>query len=128
MKYQVQIDFQILDSAIDPKEISKILGVDPDTALQKGERNPALGLPKVNIWAKRSRAQTSDAFLEEHWESVAADFRGKESILKGATGTGKVRMTLIVDGSARFPSLLIPKQMVAFAAAVDADIDIDVYQ
>jgi hypothetical protein len=71
MKFPVQIDFQILDSSVDPKEISEIIGVQPDTALRKGERNRSLGLPKWNIWAKRSVAQTPDAFLEDHWAALA---------------------------------------------------------
>jgi hypothetical protein len=37
-------------------------------------------------------------------------------------------MTLIVDGTGRFPPLIIPKEMIAFAAAIGAEIDIDVYQ
>jgi hypothetical protein len=37
-------------------------------------------------------------------------------------------MTLIVDETGRFPTLIIPKEMIAFAAAVGADVDIDVYQ
>jgi Domain of unknown function (DUF4279) len=128
MKLPVQIDFQILDSSVDPKEISEIIGVQPDTALRKGERNRSLGLPKGNIWAKRSVAQTPDAFLEDHWAALAPAFRGKEAILRQAARGGKIRMTLIVDGTGRFPPLIIPKEMIAFAAAIGAEIDIDVYQ
>ena len=106
MKYSVQIDFQILDFAVDPKEISRELGVEPDTALRKGERNPALGLPKGNIWAKRSKGHTPDAFLEEHWAAIAADFSDKEAKLKDVAGPGRIRMTLIVDGTGRFPPLI----------------------
>jgi Domain of unknown function (DUF4279) len=128
MKYAVQIDFQILGSPVDPDEITRRLGTAPDTALRKGERNPSLGLPKGNIWAKRSNAQSTDAFLEEHWAALATDFAGKEAALREVAGNGNIRMTFIVDGSARFPPLMIPKEMIAFAAAIGADIDIDVYQ
>jgi hypothetical protein len=70
----------------------------------------------------------ASASLEEHWQALAADLRGKEDVIVAHIGHGAVLITIIVGGTQRVPSLLIPADMVKFAAAVNASIDIDVYQ
>jgi hypothetical protein len=128
MKYSVQIDLLIRDFSENPRALSEQLNVQADTALAKGERNAALGLPRSNIWSKRSAASTSDAFLEEHWQSLAEIFEGKEALIRNAAGRGSVRLSIIVDGSDRFPPVTIPAGMIKFAADIGADIDVDIYQ
>jgi hypothetical protein len=56
------------------------------------------------------------------------DFYGKEDLIGAHIGHGAVLITIIVDGTGRVPSILIPTDMIKFAAAVNARIDIDVYQ
>jgi hypothetical protein len=128
MKYSVQIDLLIRDLSSNPQAITEQLKVQADTALMKGERNPSLGLPKSNIWLKQSEASPADAYLEEHWQSLADKFEGKEALIRQAVGQDSVRLSIIVDGSDRFPPVTIPAGMIRFAGEVGADIDVDVYQ
>jgi hypothetical protein len=69
-----------------------------------------------------------DASLEGHWLDLTTKLAGKEALVVALAGPGCVLITVIVDGTVRVPSLLIPADMVKFAAAVNASIDIDVYQ
>jgi Domain of unknown function (DUF4279) len=125
---QIQIDFTLSGFACAPDDISRSLAVQPDTALARGARHPALQLPKTSLWSKRSHPAMASASLEEHWQALAADLRGKEDVIVAHIGHGAVLITIIVGGTQRVPSLLIPADMVKFAAAVNASIDIDVYQ
>lgn len=73
-------------------------------------------------------AATPDASLEDHWLTLAHHFVGKEVAIRQLLGNGTVRLTVIVDGTGRVPSILLPVDMVKFAADVGADIDVDVNQ
>ena len=128
MDFLVQIDLSILGSKLDPADITRFLGVLPDTALRQGERNPQLGLPKSSIWSKRSTANKIDSFLEEHWSSLESKFAGKEELFRNVSATGRIVVTIIVDGSGRIPSLYFPNKMVDFVAKIGADLDIDINQ
>ncbi len=128
MEYDVQIDLLIRNPDLALDRIAAVLGVEPDTALQRGERKPELNLPRDPFWSKRSTPAARDAGLSDHWAWLARIFAGKEHLIRQIAGAGQVRLTIIVDGSCRVPSILIPREMIAFAAAVGADIDVDVYQ
>jgi hypothetical protein len=128
MKYSVQIDLTIRSFDGEPDAISILLGVTPETALRKGARNPTLGLPVTSLWSKRSQTELRDAGLEAHWQALARDFAGKEALVRQATRGGSARFTILVDGTGRVPSIIIPREFIAFAAAVNADVDVDVSQ
>jgi Domain of unknown function (DUF4279) len=125
---QIQIDVTLSGFKCAPDDISRALAVQPDTALARGARHPALDLPKTSLWSKRSHHVAVDASLDQHWQTLATDLRGKEDVIVAHIGHGAVLITIIVDGTQRVPSLHIPADMVQFAAAVNASIDIDVYQ
>ncbi|CAN7531288.1 DUF4279 domain-containing protein [Aquipseudomonas alcaligenes] len=123
MNASLQIDFQLLGTTAPPKDISKIIDIIPDTALLQGERNPARGLPRQNIWSIRSNASSSD--LADHWKSLeAALVKAKEKIREIAM-TGRARMTIIVSDENRIPPITIPPAMSEFAGFINAEIDID---
>lgn len=123
MDGSIQIDFQLLGTTISPKDISKIIEIIPDTALLQGERNPARGLPRQNIWSLMSNSSSSD--LIDHWQCLeAALIKSKEKIREIAK-TGKARITIIVTGNGRIPSITIPPAMSEFAGFINAEIDID---
>lgn len=128
MDFLVQIDLSILGSKLDPAGITNSLGITPDTALRQGERNPQLGLPKSSIWSTRSTAKSKESFLEEHWSSLESKFAGKEELLRSISATGRIVVTIIVDGGDRIPSLYFPNRMIEFVARIGADLDIDINQ
>lgn len=125
MEYNVQIDFQLLDTTISPKDISIIVGIKPEVELAKGERNPKLGLPRVNIWSIRSHAKSDE--LADHWLDFASVLEAAKDKIKNVAKTGNAKFTLIVNSSERIPPLTIPPEMSKFAGYVDAVIDIDHY-
>lgn len=119
----IQIDFQLLGTAIPPKEISKALEIIPDTALLRGERNPKIGLPRSNLWSIRSHSASDE--VSEHWKTLEpALFKAKDRIREIAK-TGRAKITIIVEGPGRLPSLTIPPEMSYFAGYVNSEIDID---
>lgn len=125
MKYNVQIDFQFLDTFILPKEISRITGITAELEMEKGERNKKLGLPRVNIWSIRSHAKSN--LLADHWFYLEKTLEEAREPIKDIAKTGMVKFTLIVNSSKRIPSLMIPPEMSSFAGYVGAVIDIDHY-
>ena len=128
LSYLIQIDFQLSGIESPPNTITQVLGIPPDTALRRGERNRELALPRSNIWSKCSSAPAFDSALSEHWQNLSGYLAGKEFAIRSITGSGRTRFSIIVDGSGRVPPLLIPLEMVQFASGVRADIDVDVYQ
>lgn len=123
MKNDVEIDFELYATTVSPKEISRLTGVDADVCLLKGERNKELCLPRENRWSIRSHV-ISDS-VEDHWNYLEKMLSGKEEILKNLAETGTVKITLIVNSSMRIPPLSIPPNMSAFAAFLNANIEID---
>lgn len=119
----LQIDFQLLGTTISPKEISKILEIIPDIALLQGERSPRFGLPKSNIWSIRSKSP-SDEILE-HWRSLEPALVKAKDRIREIAKTGRVKITIIIEGKGRTPSLTIPPEMSEFAGFVRSEIDID---
>ena len=123
MNASLQIDFQLLGTTVRPKDISRIIEIVPDTALLQGERNPARGLPRQNIWSIRSSSSSSD--LADHWQSLeAALVKAKEKI-RDIARTGRARITIIVSDGSRIPPITIPPSMSEFAGFINAEIDID---
>ena len=112
MDYNIQIDFQLLETTILPSEISQKIGFSPEVELVKGERNPKLGLPRTNIWSIRSHAKSDE--VVDHWNDLAKKLE-------------TVKFTLIINSSDRIPSLIIPPEMSSFAGFVGAVIDVDHY-
>ncbi|WP_444930349.1 DUF4279 domain-containing protein [Microbulbifer sp. SSSA002] len=125
MEFNVQIDFQILDTKISPRDISSFTGITPEVQLEKGERNSKLTLPRVNVWSIRSHAKSN--ILADHWFDIAETLEAAREVIKDVSRTGKAKFTLIVNSSKRIPSLKIPPEMSRFAGYINAEIDIDHY-
>lgn len=123
MKNDVQIDFQLLDAMIPPREISKITGVVPDIELMRGARNEKLDLPRQNIWSLRSHVQSDDVI--DHWDSLKKGLENSREQIREIAKTGSAKITLIINSHQRIPSITIPPSMSEFAGFVNAVIDID---
>lgn len=123
MNTDIEIDFQLLATTIPPREISRLMELQPDAEWAKGERNPLLGLPKVSIWAIRSVASSNQ--VGDHWRNLDRVLTPKREIVKRISDTGTARITIIVSGNVRLPSIIIPPSMSEFAAYLKAEIEID---
>ena len=123
MKRDIQIDFQLLGTELPPSEITRRIGVTPDLALLRGERNPKLDIPRQSIWSLRSTS-FSDRVVD-HWHDLEATLCNSKEAIREIGGTGIVKFTIIVTAENRLPSLIIPSEMSAFAGFVGAVIDID---
>ncbi|QJP07785.1 DUF4279 domain-containing protein [Pseudomonas multiresinivorans] len=123
MDGSLQIDFQLLGTTVLPKDISRIIEIIPDTALQQGERNPTRGLPRQSIWSIRSRSSSSD--LVDHWKSLEPALIKSKNEIRDIAMTGRAKLTIIVSDGDRVPSLTIPPSMSQFAGFINAEIDID---
>lgn len=123
MKNDVEIDFILWATTVPPKEISSRTGIEPDVALLKGERNSQLCLPRANLWALRSHVESDS--VEDHWLALERVIGGQKDILKEIAQTGSAKITLIVNSAQRIPPITIPPAMSAFAAFINATIDID---
>jgi hypothetical protein len=123
MKNDVEIDFQLWATSIPPKEISKRTGITPDVELLRGERNNKLNLPRENLWALRSNVKSD--LVADHWSQLEQVLGGHKDVLRELSQTGIAKITIIVNGAARMPSIIIPPAMSSFAAFLNAVIDID---
>lgn len=128
MKFAVQIDLIIECGDDDPGTLTTKLGVEPTSTCRKGARNPRLDLPRMSFWSRRSQAVARDASLAEHWASLAPLFEGKEDVIRKAGARSRNRLTVIVDATGRAPSVIIPPAMARFAALIEGEIDVDIYQ
>ena len=123
MKNNVHIDFQLLETTITPKEISAITRMIPDTELMRGERNEQLDLPRLNIWSKRSQADSDE--IADHWANLEPILKGAKEAIKEIAKTGKAKLTIIITSKQRIPPITIPASMSEFAGFINAVIDID---
>lgn len=128
MNFAVQIDLIIECGDDDPGTLTTMLGIEPTGACSRGARNPRNDLPRISFWSRRSQAVGRDATLAEHWDSLAPHFVGKEDIIRKAGARGRNRLTVIVDATDRAPSVIIPPAMARFAALIEGEIDVDIYQ
>jgi len=119
----IQIDFQILDTKLSPKEITALLDIIPDDEIKKGARNTKLNLPRQNIWSLRSHTE-SDC-VSDHWLELKSKLFHSHKLIKEIIETGKSKFTILFNSEARFPSIIIPPEMSKFAGYINAEIDID---
>lgn len=118
-----KIDFQIIDSSIPPKEITRLLGVSPDVELLKGERNKEFCLPRMNLWALSSKNEYVD--LQGHWDEIKDCLLRVVDEINRVAKFGVVKITIVVTGRGRLPSIMIPVDLSKFAGQINAVIDID---
>jgi uncharacterized protein DUF4279 len=123
MKNDVEIDFELWATTIPPREISNRTGIQADVCLAKGERNSKLGLPRENRWSLRSRVQSDN--VEDHWQDLERLLVNHKETLREIAETGVARITIIVNSASRIPPIGIPPAMSAFAAFLNATIEID---
>lgn len=123
IKNDVELDFELWATSIPPREISRRTGIEADVCYAKGERNSSLGLPKENRWSLRSHVQSDS--VEEHWRDLERVLLNHKDTLREISETGIARITLIVNSSSRIPPIAIPPAMSAFAAFLNATIEID---
>ena len=123
MRSDMKICFRLFGTTISPQEITKLTSIVPTTSLLAGERNAALNLPRKNLWTVESTVD-SDIF-EDHWDSLKETLVKSKEVIREISKTGSATLSLVIDSSHRLPSITIPPSMSAFAAYVNADIDID---
>ena len=119
----VRIDFNLMGTAVPPKEISKLTGITPDVELMRGERNQERDLPRQSIWSKKSRVQSEE--VSDHWIDLEKILSDSKEIFKKIAQTGKAELTIVVTSKDRIPSIRIPPEMSEFAGFVRAVIDVD---
>jgi len=126
MDYKMQIDLCLYGNSIPPKEITDMLGVEPDTALLKGERNKERDLPRQNLWSLRSDPNGDS--VEKQWYSIVQRLGNKWDQFVDVSKRGDVKITIIVNVDEYIPSIMIPPNMAFAAATLNAYIDIDHYK
>lgn len=119
----MRLDFQLLGTAVLPKEISRRTAIKPDTELERGERNSALDLPRQNVWSLKSHVDSDE--VSEHWADLESPLQAARDELREIAKTGTARLTLVLTRSERIPPLLIPPAMSEFAGFVNAIVEID---
>jgi hypothetical protein len=122
----MKIDFQLLGTDVLPKEISRRTGIRPHTEFARGERNPRLDLPRLNVWSIES-CVNSDEILD-HWAQLGPTLLEAKEEIREIAKSGKAMLTVVIASTERLPSLQIPPAMSAFAGFVNAIIDIDQLQ
>ncbi|MCB1755875.1 MAG: DUF4279 domain-containing protein [Gammaproteobacteria bacterium] len=107
-----------------PKDIAKILGIQPDVELRQGERNKALNLSRVNLWSSRSNSDSEE--LIDHWRQIGPKITPVSDKIAEIIKTGSVKMTIGISGNqVRLPSIKIPAETSYFSGFVNTEIDID---
>lgn len=123
MNTELKLDFQLLGTSIAPKKITELTGIEPDTALLKGERNEKAILPRQNIWSIESQTDSND--LADHWAELESILIRSKEIFREISTTGTARLTVVINSKNRVPPITIPASMSEFAGYVNAVIDID---
>lgn len=126
MDHKMQIDLCLYGNSIPPKEITQLLGIDPDTALSRGERNKERDLPRQSLWSIRSDPNGDS--VEKQWASIIQRVGDQWTRLAEIAKHGDVKITIIVNAEERIPSIMIPPGMASAAADLNAYIDIDYYE
>lgn len=126
MDYKLQIVLSLFGSVVSPKTITSMIDVVPFTALDKGERRPELNLPKESIWSVRSDGSLST--IIDQWRYIRGLFGMKWSNFVEISALSRVRITIVVDASARIPSIIIPPEMAYDAYILNSEIDVDCFQ
>lgn len=119
----MRLHFQLLDTTVLPKEISRRTGIRPDTELARGERNPALDLPRQNVWSLKSHVDSDD--VSEHWAEIERSLQKARDEIREIARTGTARLTLVLARSERLPPLQFPPSLSEFAGFVNAVVEID---
>ena len=119
----MKLHFQLLDTAVLPKEISRRTGIRPDTELARGERNPALDLPRQNVWSLKSHVNSDE--VGEHWTDIERPLQEAREEIREIAKTGTARLTLVLTRSERLPPLQFPASLCEFAGFVNAVLEID---
>lgn len=123
LENSLQIDFQLLGTAVPPKEITRRTQITPDVELMQGERNQKLNLPRLNIWSIRSRVKSD--VLADHWHELEHILTDSKEVIREIALTGRAKITVVIQCGQRIPSIIIPPSMSSFAGYVNAIIDID---
>lgn len=127
MEDKFKIDICLYGNAISPKEITRLIGVEPNTALLRGERNKERDLPRQNIWSVYSDSNLRT--VEEQWSSVFKLFGKKWEKFVEISKNGDVKITIVIDvyENVPLPEIRIPPAMSFAAAQLSAEIDVAYY-
>ena len=123
MEQKVYIDFALLDTKINPKMITKLIGIIPDNELSKGEKNPNLDIPRQNIWSLQSKINSEDILL--HWEEIDRQLNHAKDTIKTILKDGFGCTTIVMLTETCIPKIIIPAKMSQFLGYIGAMIDID---
>ncbi|UOD31546.1 DUF4279 domain-containing protein [Massilia violaceinigra] len=123
MKSIVKLSFTLWATNVTPKAISAMTGIIPSIEMLKGERDSVKVLPRENLWSLDSSVQSDE--VADHWAELEPKLKGAQHLLKEISETGQAKITVVIGGGARIPSIWIPPSMSEFAGFVNAAIDID---
>jgi hypothetical protein len=119
------ISFSLRNTSTPPREISAATGVEPSTALLKGERDPVRVLPRANLWSIES-TNSPDGSLEACWRTLEPELVPRTDAFRRFASEGSAVLTIAIQGmDGRYPSIMIPPSMSLFAGTIGAVIDID---
>ena len=123
MGKKVFIDFILWETEMPPNEITKQIGVVPDTELLKGERNAERILPRQNLWSLRSTLSSDD--ISEQWEELSSKLNPAKDTLRDIAKKGIAKVTIVVTTQGYIPNIILPFEMLDFMGYLDGIIDVD---
>ncbi|URL59851.1 DUF4279 domain-containing protein [Luteibacter flocculans] len=119
------ISLSLGNTTTPPREISAATGIEPSTALLKGERDPVRVLPRSNLWSIESM-KSPQGSLEACWQELEHKLLPRTDIFRHFAAEGSAVLTIAIQGmDGRIPSIMIPPSMSLFAGTIGAVIDID---
>lgn len=128
MEYNVRISLTLRDNSRDVAGLAAMFPVKPDIVVERGSRNPEKNIPRSSYISFYSRAELWSSSMDDHWENFSGMLEKNRALFLSLRSTADMKITIAVDHRGRFPSLYIPKGLVAFAADIGSALDVDVYE
>ena len=128
MEYNVQISLTLKDDSRDIASLAEMFPVRPDVVVERGSRSPERNIPRSSYISFYSRAESWSSSMDDHWENFSRMLKENKALFLSVRNTADMKITIAVDHRGRFPSLYIPKGLVAFAADIGSALDVDVYE
>ena len=127
-KFRHQIVLDVSDFLCTHEEITKIIGVEPDYARNRGDKRTETATFQRSSWALYSDAQEYESDFEEHVSNFLALMDGKDEAIRKLQLVAKVEMTIICiyDGVSK-PSVHFDLPFLDFLNRNRIPVDIDLF-
>jgi hypothetical protein len=125
--FNIEIYVAFFDLSVPVEEVLRFMPKNPYSAANRGEKKQEPAVPRGNLVVYRSFAGDWNGNFEEHWDNLKQVFFGYEQGLIAASKLAqRVTLQIIIDlDSQRLPPLVMPSEMIAFAASLGASIEFD---